>query len=108
MGQSVNEVRGQLDGTHFLLGGPEVIFYAVEFDTVPVFVPDGKTRAYVAVTRLTDGARIHEQFLTRLAFDGDELVEFITCRERTRGLAIRHEHHRKMAVAEEGYPFGGQ
>src|SRR5215471_10772594 len=105
MGQPVDEVRGQLDGTHFLLGGAEVIFHAVEFYPVPVFVPDGKTCAYVAVTRLTDGARIHEQSLTRLAFNGDELVEFITCRERTRAPAIRHEHHRKMAVAEESDPF---
>src|SRR5215472_14124981 len=108
MGQSVDEVRGQLDGTHFLLRGAEVIFNAVKFDTVPVYVPDDKTCADVTVTRLTDGAWIHEQFLTCLAFNGDELVEFITCRERTRAPAIRNEHHRKMTVAEEGYPFLGK
>src|SRR5690349_9487425 len=100
MGQSVDEVRGQLDGAHFLLGSGDIIFNPVEFDAVPVFVPDGKTCAYVAVARLTDGAGIHKQLLPRLASNGDELVEFITRGERTRALPIRLEYHREMAVSE--------
>ena len=65
-GEPFNQVLGQPDRAHLLLGGFDVVLHAIEFDPRPVLIPNGKAGPDVAIPGLPDGPRINEQFLSGL------------------------------------------
>src|SRR5438105_12773260 len=106
--EAVDEVGRQLRVAHFPLSGFDIVFDAIKLDSFPILIPDRETRSRIAVARLADRAGIDEELLARLAFDGDEFVEFVARRDRGIAGMIRTKDNGEVAVAEERDVLFGQ
>ena len=89
LGKPVNEVRRQLRIPHFCLSELDVVLDAIEFHSFSILIPDCKAGSSVSVARLADRSRIHEQFLSGLTFDGDELIELVARGEDGVAVSLR-------------------